>query len=104
MQITVELDIPVIAYGLRLNSSLTSKGFEGSTRLLQIAHRIEEIKTICDCGRKATLNCRFLNGELVVGGPAILIDDGKSEIVYKSLCHHCYAKYKRQQEQKGVKC
>lgn len=97
MQVVVELDIPVIAYGLRLNSSLTDEGFDGSTRLLQIAHRIEEIKTICDCGRKATLNCRFLNGELIIGGPAILID-GTSEIVYKSLCHHCYARLKHQKE------
>ena len=97
MQVVVELDIPVIAYGLRLNSSLTDEGFDGSTRLLQIAHRIEEIKTICDCGRKATLNCRFLHGELIVGGPAILID-GTSEIIYKSLCHHCYARLKHQKE------
>lgn len=104
MQIVVELDIPVIAFGLRLNFKLKDKGFEGSTRLLQVAHRIEEIKTICDCGRKATLNCRFCDGKLVVDGPDILIDDGKSKIVYKSLCHHCYAKYKRQQAQKGTKC
>ncbi len=103
MQVVVELDIPVIAFGLRLNSQLTDKGFAGSTRLLQLAHRIEEIKTICDCGRKATLNCRFLDGQIVIGGPAILIDDGKSEIVYKSLCMHCYAKFKRQQAQQTLK-
>ena len=94
MQVVVELNIPVICYGLRLNFRQDDKGFEGSTRLLQIAHKIEEIKTICDCGRKATLNCRFLNGKLVTEGPDILIDDGKSDIVYRAVCNHCYTKLK----------
>ncbi len=102
MRVVVELDIPVIAYGLRLNSSLTDKGFAGSTRLLQIAHKIEELKTICDCGRKATLNCRFLDGRLVIGGPAILIDDGQSKISYKSLCMHCYNRLAREQNQQSL--
>ena len=61
--IITELDVPVMAYGLRLNFRLTDGGFEGATRLLQIAHDIDEIKTICTCGRKATCNARFLNGE-----------------------------------------
>ena len=97
MMIVVKLDIPVIAYGLRLNFQLTNKGFEGATRLLQIAHNIEELKTICDCGKKATLNIRFLNGKIVTDGPDILIDDGKSEIKYKALCPKCY--YKKLEEQ-----
>ena len=92
MQIVVKLNIPVICYGLRLNALMNDKGFEGSTRLLQIAHKIEEIKTICDCGRKATLNTRWLNGKLVTSGPAVLID-GTSEVIYKALCEHCYYKY-----------
>ena len=94
MKVVVELNIPVICYGLRLNFRQDDKGFEGSTRFLQIAHKIEEIKTICDCGRKATLNCRFLNGKLVTEGPDILIDDGKSDIIYRAVCNHCYTKLK----------
>ena len=94
MKVVVELNIPVICYGLRLNFRQDDKGFEGSTRLLQIAHKIEEIKTICDCGRKATLNCRFLNGKLVTEGPDILLDDGKSDIIYRAVCNHCYTKLK----------
>ncbi len=94
MEVTVKLDIPVICYGLRLNFRRKDGGFEGATRLLQLAHKIEEIKTICDCGRKATLNCRFLNGKLVTDGPDILIDDGKSDIKYRALCNHCYYKLK----------
>ena len=54
--VTVDLNIPVICYGLRSDFSL--KGFPGSTRLLELAHTIEEMKTICTCGRKATCNCR----------------------------------------------
>lgn len=93
MQVTVKLGIPVMAYGLRLNFRQNSDGFEGSTRLLQIAHDIEEVKTICECGKKATRNTRFLNGKLVISGPDILIDDGKTKIEYRALCPACYEKY-----------
>lgn len=94
MEIVIKLNIPVMAYGLRLNFRLEDSGFEGSTRLLQIAHNIEEIKTICECGHKALLNCRFLNGKLVTDGPDILIDDGTTEIEYRALCPVCFEKYK----------
>lgn len=93
MQIVTELDIPVMAYGLRLNFRLTDGGFEGATRLLQIAHDIDEIKTICECGRKATCNARFLNGKFVADGPDILIDDGKTKIEYRAICPKCFAEY-----------
>ncbi len=93
MQVTIRLNIPVMAYGLRLNFRQKDSGFEGATRLLQIAHNIEEIKTICECGHKATLNCRFLDGRLVTDGPDILIDDGKTKIEYRALCPACYEKY-----------
>lgn len=93
MMITIKLNIPVMAYGLRLNFRQKDGGFEGATRLLQIAHIIEEIKTICECGHKATLNCRFLDDKLVTDGPDILIDDGKSKIEYRALCPACYEKY-----------
>ena len=93
MLITIDLDIPVMAYGLRLNFRREDGGFEGATRLLQIAHDIEEIKTICECGHKATLNCRFLNDKLVTDGPDILIDDGKSKIEYRAICPACYERY-----------
>ena len=96
--ITVNLKIPVIAYGLRLNFRQDDGGFEGATRLLQIAEEIEELKTICECGKKATRNCRFLDGKLVTEGPDILIDDGKSKIEYRALCHSCLEKYKKEQK------
>jgi len=90
--VTIKLDIPVMAYGLRLNFRMEDGGFDGATRLLQVAHDIEEIKTICECGRKATLNCRFLDGKMVTDGPDVLIDDGKSKIEYRALCPACFFK------------
>lgn len=94
MLVTINLDIPVVAYGLRLNFRREDGGFEGATRLLQIAHDIEELKTICECGHKATLNARFLDGKLVADGPDILID-GTSKIEYRALCPACYERYLR---------
>lgn len=93
MLITINLDIPVMCYGLRLNFRREDGGFEGATRLLQIAHDIEEIKTICECGRKATYNARFLDDKLVADGPDVLIDDGKIKIEYRALCPACYERY-----------
>jgi thymidine kinase len=93
MQVTTKLDIPVMAYGLRLNFRREDGGFEGATRLLQIAHDIEEIKTICECGKKATYNARFLDGNLVADGPDVLIDDGTIDIEYRAICPACYEKY-----------
>ena len=93
MLITTKLSIPVIAYGLRLNFRQNDGGFEGATRLLQIAHDIEEIKTICECGHKATRNVRFVDNKLITTGPDILIDDGTSKVEYRALCPACYQKY-----------
>ncbi len=92
MRVVNHFDIPVMAYGLRLNFRRSDAGFEGATRLLQIAHEIEELKTICRCGHKATLNARFIDGKLVTNGPDILIDDGKSEIEYRAICERCFEK------------
>ena len=93
MMVTIKLNIPVMAYGLRLNFRREDGGFEGATRLLQIAHDIEEIKTICECGKKATYNARFLNGKLVADGPDVLIDDGTIDIEYRAICPACYEKH-----------
>ena len=100
MLVTIELNIPVIAYGLRLNFRREDGGFEGATRLLQIAHEIEELKTICECGHRATYNARFLNGKLVADGPDVLIDDGTIEVEYRAICPACYEKYLKLQEDK----
>ena len=85
--VTVELNIPVICYGLRSDVSL--KGFPGSTRLLELAHTIEEMKTICTCGRKATCNCRKVNGRFVFEGEQVAIDL-ENDVQYVSMCPQCY--------------
>ena len=95
MMVVVKLGIPVISYGLRLNFKREDGGFEGATRLLQQAHEIDEIKTICECGRKAVYNARFIDDKLVADGPDILIDDPKhkTKVEYKAICAHCYQDY-----------
>lgn len=92
-EIAVCLDIPVICYGLRTDFKM--QGFEGSTRLLLLAHSIEELKTICKCGRKAVLNGRKINGKFVFEGQQVAIDN-VDNVEYESLCGHCYFKYKNE--------
>lgn len=82
------LDIPVICYGLRADFQMNF--FEGSGPLMEIADKIEEIKTICECGRKATINMRLVNGIPTTRGEKILIGGNDS---YKSVCRKCYKKY-----------
>lgn len=90
-KIAVVLDIPVICYGLRTDFKL--QGFEGSERLLLLAHSLEELKTICKCGRKAVFNGRKVNGKFVFEGEQIAIDL-IDNVEYESLCGQCYFKYK----------
>lgn len=80
-------NIPVICYGLR--TDFTGNGFEGSTRLLEVADDIEELKTICKCGRKATFNLRRVNGIPTIKGNQVEIDN-QDNIEYESMCPKCY--------------
>lgn len=80
-------DIPVICYGLR--TDFMGNGFEGSSRLLELADNIEEMKTICSCGKKATMNARKINGEFTFSGEQVCIDN-QEEVEYISLCPKCY--------------
>lgn len=91
LEIAVKLDIPTICYGLRTDFQMN--GFEGSTRLLLLAHSIEELKTICRCGRKALLNGRKINGEFVFEGKQVAIDK-EDNVEYESLCPKCYFEFR----------
>ena len=82
------LDIPVICYGLR--TDFKQNFFEGSEALMRLADKIEEIKTICDCGSKATINMRLVNGKATTSDDQILIGGNDS---YKSVCRKCFRKY-----------
>lgn len=78
--------IPVLAYGIR--TDFQTVAFPGSRRLLEVAHSLEELKTICRCGRKAIFNGRRIDGVYVFDGDQVAIDG--VEVAYESLCGVCY--------------
>lgn len=86
-------DIPVLAYGIR--TDFQTVAFPGSRRLLEVAHSLEELKTICRCGRKAIFNARKIDGVFVFDGDQVAIDG--ASVSYESLCGNCYL-----QESRGV--
>jgi thymidine kinase len=80
------LNIPVLTYGLR--SDFLGEHFEGSMYLLLWADELIEIKTVCHCGKKATMNAKFgANGKVVRDGEQV--DIGGNE-KYMSLCRKHY--------------
>lgn len=89
---TKAYDVPVLCYGLRCDFQM--KGFPGSTRLLEIADDLEELKTICECGSKATQNIRRVNGTPVFEGEQVVIDD-HTQVEYEGVCGKCYLKLSR---------
>lgn len=80
-------DIPVICYGLR--SDFQTNSFPGSKRLMELADEIEELITICRCGKRAKFNGRKINGQFVNHGDQVAIDE-KNNVTYESLCGKCY--------------
>lgn len=80
--------IPVLCYGLR--TDFLTKMFPGSRRLFEVADSITEIKTICECGKKAIVNARIDNlGNVVTEGSQIMLGGNDS---YIAMCHRCYKK------------
>ena len=90
LEIAVLDDVPVLAYGIR--TDFQTNGFPGSLRLLEIAHSLEELKTICRCGKKAMFNARKINDSFVFDGDQVAIDG--EEVTYESLCASCYFREK----------
>ncbi len=79
--------IPVLAYGIR--TDFQTRAFPGSARLLELAHSLEELKTICRCGRKAIFNGRrAADGHFIASGAQVAIDG--EAVSYESLCGECY--------------
>ena len=84
--VSVDMDIPVICYGLRTN--FKSQLFEGSKRLFEVADAIEEVKTTCAfCNRKGVFNIKLVNGRGVVEGEEIELG---AEELYLPACCKCY--------------
>lgn len=90
--VSKSFNIPVICYGLRADYRM--EGFEGSTRLLQIADDLIELEAICECGKIATNNMKLHNNIPVFEGKQIEIDGENAETEYRSVCGNCYIKYK----------
>ena len=83
-----EHNIPVMCFGLR--TDFQTKLFPGSLRLMEVADTIQEIKTICDCGAKATVNARIdSQGHIVTQGAQVFLGGNDS---YIAMCHKCYVK------------
>ena len=79
-------DIPVICYGLKTN--FKGELFEGSKPIIELADELEELITICKCGKRAKFNARILNGEYVKEGEEVAIDG--IDAIYEPLCGKCY--------------
>ena len=85
-RITLELEVPVICYGLR--TDFRGHLFEGARRLFEMADTIEEVKTTCAfCNRKAIMNLKHTNGVATVEGPSV---DLGAEEKYFPACWRCY--------------
>jgi thymidine kinase len=79
------LNIPVICYGIR--SDFRGEPFPGSVYLLTLAESVEELKNVCSCGRKATMNPRFEDGKRIFAGEQVAIE---GDVEYKPMCARCF--------------
>ncbi|MBQ8072702.1 MAG: thymidine kinase [Clostridia bacterium] len=88
-----EEDLPVLCFGLR--TDFLTHFFPGSQRLMELADSITEIKTICECGRKATVNARIDHaGRIVTSGGQVMLGGNDS---YLAMCHQCWKRKIHQQ-------
>ena len=89
------LELPVLCFGLR--TDFLSHLFPGSRRLFEVADSISEIKTICECGSKATVNARLdANMNVVTEGSQVMIGGNES---YVAMCHKCWRERIRLQKE-----
>ena len=89
-----EHNVPVLCFGLR--TDFQTKLFPGSMRLMELADCIEEIKTMCDCGAKATVNARISDGHIVTEGAQVVLGGNDC---YIAMCHRCYKNGIREHKQ-----
>ena len=81
-----DFNVPVMCFGLR--TDFQTRLFPGSMRLMEVADTIQEIKTMCDCGAKATVNARIdCSGHIVTEGAQVVLGGNDS---YIAMCHKCY--------------
>ena len=81
-----DFDLAVICFGLR--TDFQTKLFPGSRRLMEVADKFQEIKTMCDCGIKATVNARIDgSGHIITEGEQVVLGGNDS---YIAMCHRCW--------------
>ncbi len=89
-----EDDLPVLCFGLR--TDFLTHFFPGARRLMELADSITEIKTICTCGRKATVNARIdETGRVITEGAQVMLGGNDS---YVAMCHSCWKRKIREQQ------
>lgn len=93
-QLVDEEDLPVLCFGLR--TDFLTHFFPGAQRLMELADSLTEIKTVCACGRKATVNARIdANGRIITQGDQVFLGGNDS---YVAMCHKCWKQRIREQE------
>lgn len=87
-------NLPVLCFGLR--TDFLTHFFPGAQRLMELADSLTEIKTVCACGKKATVNARIADGKVVTEGSQVLLGGNDS---YVAMCHKCWKKRIREQNE-----
>lgn len=97
-----EEDLPVLCFGLR--TDFLTHFFPGAQRLMELADSLTEVKTVCACGRKATVNARIdENGRIITQGDQVFLGGNDS---YVAMCHKCWKQRIKEQEKswKAASC
>ncbi|MDD6089266.1 MAG: thymidine kinase [Candidatus Limivicinus sp.] len=88
-------DLPVLCFGLR--TDFLTRFFPGAQRLMELSDSLTEIKTVCACGRKATVNARLdADGKVVTQGDQVFLGGNDS---YIAMCHKCWKRKIKEQQQ-----
>ena len=97
-RVVMDFDVPVMCFGL--STDFLTHLFPGSRRLFEIADSIQEIKSVCKCGDKATVNARLDdNGNVVFSGDQLCLGGNER---YVAMCKKCWLKARRDQEARGI--
>jgi len=97
-QIVIDYDVPVLCFGL--STDFLTHLFPGSRRLFEIAESVAEIKSVCKCGKKATVNARFDGeGHILFSGDQVCLGGNDR---YMAMCRKCWLKRKKEQEAAGI--
>lgn len=82
-------NVTVLCYGLL--TDFKTKLFEGSKRLVELADSLQELKSVCSCGKKANVNARVIDGNITISGDTVAIEN-QNNVSYVAMCYDCYKK------------